>query len=102
VPIVMGSDNGFRELHGHASVSELAHMVGGGMSAIDAIRSATTVAARYLRLEGLGRIAAGQRADLIAVEGDPLEDIEVLRRVKLVVKDGRVVSPQNHPLRGVA
>ena len=101
VPIVMGSDNGFRELHGQASVSELAHMVSAGMSAIDAIRSATSVAARYLRLEGLGRIASGQRADLIAVEGNPIEDIEALRRVRLVVKDGHVVSQPIQPLGAV-
>lgn len=60
----------------------------------DMLRSATTVAARLLRMEGqVGVVAAGAFADLLVVEGDPLQDIGVLtdpqRRLKLVMARGR-------------
>ena len=61
----------------------------------DVIRSATTVAARLLRMEGeIGVVAAGASADLLVVDGDPLRDVEVLsdaeRHLRLVMKAGRV------------
>lgn len=99
VPIVMGSDNGFRELHGHNNVSELLHMVSLGMSGAEAIRSATSLAAHHLGLDRLGRIEAGYFADLVAVEGDPTAHVEVLRRVRLVMKEGRMVVGATTPHR---
>lgn len=87
--IAFGADIGGFE-HG-AQLDEFSLMVGYGMAPVDALRSATVVAARLLRLDGeVGTLAEGARADLIAVEGDPGADIECLRRVRLVVKDGRV------------
>ncbi len=61
----------------------------------DILRSATTVAARVLRMEGqVGVVAPGAYADLLVVEGDPLQDIAVLtdpqRRLKLVMARGRL------------
>ena len=61
----------------------------------DILRSATTVAARLLRLEGqVGVVAPGSSADLLVVEGDPLQDIGVLtdpqHRLKLVMARGRL------------
>ena len=61
----------------------------------DILRSATTVAARLLRMEGqVGVVAPGAYADLLVVEGDPLQDIAVLtdpqRRLKLVMARGRM------------
>ncbi len=61
----------------------------------DILRSATTVAARLLRLEGqVGVVAPGAFADLLVVDGDPLQDIGVLtdpeRRLKLVMARGRM------------
>ena len=61
----------------------------------DVIRSATTVAARLLRLEGrVGVVAPGAWADLLVVDGDPLRDVRVLRcpddHVELVMKAGDV------------
>ena len=61
----------------------------------DILRSATTVAARLLRLEGqVGVVAPGASADLLVVDGDPLQDIGVLtdpqRRLKLVMARGRM------------
>jgi imidazolonepropionase-like amidohydrolase len=62
----------------------------------DIVRAATTTAAELLGLQGrLGVVEAGARADLLAVEGNPLEDVEVLadpeRHLRLVVQGGRVV-----------
>jgi imidazolonepropionase-like amidohydrolase len=64
-----------------------------GMSPTDAIRAATSVAAGCCNLPDVGRIEPGVRADLIAVDGDPLRDIEILEeagRIRLVMKDGMV------------
>ncbi len=61
----------------------------------DILRSATTVPARLLRMEGvIGVVAPGASADLLVVEGDPLQDIGALtdpqRRIKLVMAAGRL------------
>jgi len=62
-----------------------------GMSPMGAIQSATTVAAESLGFVGeTGAVAPGYFADIIAVEGDPLEDISVLENVVFVMKSGRV------------
>ena len=67
-------------------------MVDYGMEPLEAIRSATTRAAEMLRMDGkLGTIAPGAYADLIAVAGDPLQDITTLERVRWVMKGGVVV-----------
>ena len=61
------------------------------MSIVDALKAATSVAARVLRMENqIGRVKPGLFADLIAVEGDPTKDISVIRRVKFVMKGGTV------------
>ena len=58
---------------------------------MQAIVSATSLAAASLNMEeSIGSIAPGMQADIIAVDGDPLEDITALRRVVFVMKDGRV------------
>ena len=65
----------------------------GGQAPMDAITSITSRAAAALGLQGqVGVIVAGFEADLIAVEGDPLKDIEALRRVAFVMKGGAVVK----------
>lgn len=63
-----------------------------GMKPLDVLRSATSINAAVFRLKGLGNIKAGYLADLVAVSGNPIEDIKVLKKVKLVVKDGVVVK----------
>jgi len=61
------------------------------MSTMGAIQSATIVAAESLGLVGeTGAVAPGYFADIIAVEGDPLEDISVLENVMFVMKGGRI------------
>ncbi len=85
--IANGSDMGVFS-HGDG-VRELELLVDYGMKPVDALCSATSVAARTLRLDDkLGTVKSGFLADLIAVEGDPTGDIKSLHRVKLVMKGG--------------
>ena len=87
VTIANGSDMGVFT-HGDGA-RELELLVEYGMKPADALRAATSIAARTLRLDDqLGVVKSGFRADLVAVEGDPTRDIKSLRRVKLVMKGG--------------
>jgi imidazolonepropionase-like amidohydrolase len=88
VTIVCGSDAGVFA-HG-TQARELELMVEYGMKPADALRSATATAAKVLKLPDRGKIQAGLLADLIAVEGDPTQDIAALRKVQLVIKGGKV------------
>ena len=66
--------------------------VGLGLSEVEALKAVTVNGAEMLGLlDDLGDLSAGKMADLIAVEGDPLEDIESLAEVRLVLKEGQVV-----------
>ncbi len=70
---------------------EFSRMVEFGMSPMDAIRSATSRAAELLDMTGeIGVIAPGAYADVIAVNGDPLRDVNALKNVSFVMKDGAV------------
>ena len=72
---------------------ELTYMVRYGMTPMQAIKSATSVAARLLdQGDALGAVAPGRYADLVAVAGDPLSDIEEMQRVRFVMKAGVVVK----------
>ncbi|SHE79452.1 Imidazolonepropionase [Microbulbifer donghaiensis] len=89
VNIAFGTDTGVSR-HGD-NAREFVLMVQGGMTPSDAIRSATWNAARLLKMQDeLGSIAEGKKADIIAVAGNPLEDISELQRVQFVMKDGKV------------
>jgi len=89
VPIAFGTDAAVYP-HGD-NAKEFGVLVGLGMSELDALRSATTVAAEVLdRADELGQIAAGFRADIVALPGNPLEDITVTERPVFVMKDGHV------------
>lgn len=94
VKIVFGTDVGAFE-HG-TNAREFELMVEYGMKPLEAIRAATTRAAELLRMEKqLGAVEPGKYADIIAVEGNPLDDIRALRRVNFVMKAGQVyVSPR--------
>lgn len=89
VRIAFGTDVGAYE-HG-TSAREFVRMVEYGMRPIDAIRSATGRASELLRMERqIGTIEPGKFADVIAVEGNPLDDIGALGRVAFVMKAGQV------------
>jgi len=89
VKIVFGTDvGGFP--HG-TNNREFTYMVEYGMSPLEAIRASTTRAAELLRMEKqIGAIAPGHYADIIAVQGDPLQNIEAIKQVRFVMKGGEV------------
>jgi imidazolonepropionase-like amidohydrolase len=89
--IAFGTDTGVSP-HGE-NAREFELMVQGGMSPMQAIQSATIHAARLLRVDDrLGTIEQGKIADIIAVEGNPLEDIGRLKQIDFVMKDGGIVK----------
>ncbi len=92
VTILSGSDVGVFN-HGENG-RELELMVEYGMSNMDALKAATSVAGRVLHLE-IGLIKGGMLADLIAMEGDPTKDIAALREIGFVMKDGAIFK-QGH------
>jgi imidazolonepropionase-like amidohydrolase len=89
VTILNGSDVGTFP-HGE-NARELEAMVAYGMPPVDALKSATSTAARVLHMENqIGSVKPGLFADLAAFDGDPTKDIGALRRVKFVMKNGTV------------
>jgi imidazolonepropionase-like amidohydrolase len=76
--------------------NEFGLMVKFGMSPMDAIKSATSTAANLLEMKGeIGVIAPGAYADIMAVQGDPLANVDVLKSVNFVMKDGSVFKQQS-------
>ena len=86
VPIAFGTDTGVSP-HGE-NWREFVFMVEAGMPPMEAFRSATVVAAELLGADELGSIEAGKLADIVAVPGDPLEDISLVGQVHFVMHDG--------------
>lgn len=90
VKIAFGTDSGVSK-HGE-NAREFALMVDAGMTPAEAIRSATVVGSQNIRMESeIGTIEEGKFADIIAVDGDPLSDVEVLETgIAFVMKTGEV------------
>jgi imidazolonepropionase-like amidohydrolase len=91
VKIAYGTDAG-----GYAwtenQAKEFSYMVRYGMTTMQAIQSATVVAAELLeRSQDMGAIEPGKYADIVAVTGDPLKDITELERIRFVMKGGEIV-----------
>jgi imidazolonepropionase-like amidohydrolase len=87
VPILAGTD----AIAGIMLHRELELEVDAGIPPARALQNATIVAARVLKQDGgRGSIAAGKKADLLLVEGNPLEHISDIRRGRLVMKDGEI------------
>ena len=89
--IAYGTDSGVQP-HG-ANARQFAIFVEAGMTPIQALQSATVVNAQLLRMEGrVGTMRPGAYADLVAVRGNPLEDVRVLEAPEWVMKGGKVVQ----------
>ena len=89
VKIAFGTDAGVQK-HG-TNWKEFVYMVENGMSEMKAIQSATMETAKLLRIEDkLGSIEEGKLADMIAVKGNPLDDISILENIEVIIKDGLV------------
>ncbi len=89
VNIAFGTDTGV-SAHGE-NAQEFIYMVQAGMTPVEALRSATVMAANVLdREQQLGQIAPGFHADIVAVPGNPLDDIELMRQVEFVMKGGQI------------
>ena len=96
VPIVFGTDSGV-SAHGD-NAQEFALMVEGGMPPMVAIKSATSVAAKFLRIDDThGTLESGKQADIVAVPGNPLDDITVMERVNFVMKAGEIIRYDQYP-----
>ena len=91
ITIVAGTDMG---IPGYSLDRELELYVQAGFSPMEAIRSATIVPAEVMRMEKLyGSVEPGKRADLIIIEGNPLQNIRNIRNVRTVIKDGNIYDP---------
>lgn len=90
VTIGFGSDTG--EIPHGENAKELTALVAHGMTPADALRSATVVGTEVLGVDDRGVIEPGRLADLIAVDGNPLEDVSLLEDVRWVMKGGEVVE----------
>ena len=96
VKIASGYDAGSAEGQGK-NAEELISLTKRGLTPLEAIRAATTTAAELLDgRDEIGSIEHGKFADLIAVAGDPLTDITILRQVKFVMKGGIIVVDRFH------
>jgi imidazolonepropionase-like amidohydrolase len=99
VRIVFGTD-AVPGTHGRNAEEFIFRVEDGGQPPMEAIVSATSVAAEAVGLAGrIGAIAPGMEADIIAVDGDPLTDITAVRRVVFVMKGGRIYK-NLLPVRG--
>jgi imidazolonepropionase-like amidohydrolase len=92
VMIVFGTD-AVAGSHGRNFEEFIYRVKDGGDQPMDSIVSATSVAAASLRMaDKIGTVAPGFEADLVAVEGDPIDDITAVRKVAFVMKGGKVVK----------
>jgi imidazolonepropionase-like amidohydrolase len=99
VKIAFGTDAGVYP-HG-MNAKEFVYMVEAGMPPIFVIQAATTHAAQLLKRDkDLGSVAAGKYADIIAVDGNPLDDVTVLQHVGFVMKGGKVYKADGKAVAG--
>ncbi len=91
ITIVAGTDMGFP---GYSVFRELELYVECGLTPMQAIQTATITPAKVMKADGItGSIEAGKRADIIIVNGDPLQNIRNIRKVQTVIKDGNIYDP---------
>jgi imidazolonepropionase-like amidohydrolase len=95
VPMIFGTDAGVYP-HG-LNARQFPIMVARGMTPMEAIKSATSVAAHYMGwADRVGQLTPGHFGDLIAVKGNPLKDIAELQQVAVVIKGGLVLKLPEH------
>lgn len=97
VPLVMGSDSGNWPMipwlfHGPSTLRELELLVAAGLTPEEVLTASTRTPARMLGMD-LGVIAPGRPADLVVVDGDPLQDVRALRSIRWTVHDGVARTP---------
>lgn len=94
VTIAFGTDTGVSK-HGD-NAREFGYLIDGGMSEMEAIKSATVTASKHIELDDrIGTLTVGKYADIIAVNGSPLENIEELYDVDFVMKGGKIFKNQD-------
>ena len=94
IKIAFGTDSGV-SYHGN-NANEFVYMVEGGMLPMDALKSATMVSAELLGIQDkLGSIETNKIADIIAVEGNPIDDIRFMQKVIFVMKEGKIYRSPN-------
>ena len=91
--VILGSDTGLEDhFFGYAEQKEMELMVQAGMTPSQVIVAATSRAAEYLGLSDRGLLAPGKRADLLVLDGDPLDDIRNTRRIAKLYLAGAEVD----------
>lgn len=101
VKLLAGTDSGITQTPFDSLVDELLAHQQAGMTTSEALRSATSNSAKILRLEQVGEVRIGYRADLIVLTHDPLQSMEALRTPESVLKAGKVVFSREPMLKTV-
>jgi imidazolonepropionase-like amidohydrolase len=94
VKIILGTGAGAPVVfHGLAPHDELRLMLAAGMPAMEALKAATKTAAEFIGIDKqVGTLEAGKQADILIVEGNPLEDIQATKRIRAVLRGGAEVD----------
>lgn len=90
--VLYGTDLGNQGPPPAIDVTELSLLVEAGLSPAGAVAAATSLAAEHLGLRAVGKVAGGQAADLVLVDGDPLADLRALTRVRMVSRAGWIAG----------
>jgi imidazolonepropionase-like amidohydrolase len=90
--VLYGTDLGNQGPPPGVDVTELQLLMEAGLGPAAAVAAATSLAAEHLGLRGIGRVAPGWTADLLLVDGDPLQDVRALTRVRLVSRAGWIAA----------
>jgi imidazolonepropionase-like amidohydrolase len=88
--LLYGSDYGVRGIPAGVDVAELRALADSGLGPTGVLRAATSEAAKVVPVDGLGRLAEGSPADVVAVRGDPTRDLAALADAVLVVRGGEI------------
>jgi Amidohydrolase family len=99
IPIVAGTDMGFP---GFSVFRELELYVESGLTPMEAIKTATIVPATVMKMQAsTGSVESGKRADIILVDGNPLDNISNIRKINMVIRSGIIYNPDKlHRMAG--